>query len=395
MLEDIIDQKQLLNNFINMKSISNIGVMKCYKLLLSKKGIVYNLGSYILSSIIIINIIYCICFIINGYKSIYNMISNIVIIKKENIKTNNFLKDGNNGNTLKINKKNKIKKEDALSDDHILKDKIKFNEDRFQIKSINHLINLSQNIIKNESSEIKMYNFPKNLDYTTKYDDDFEINSLSYEKALEKDKRSFIQYYISLLKTNHLLIFTFKTNSDYNSRIIKICLFFFSFSLNLCVNSLFFNDSTMHKLYENKGVFDFIYFIPIILYSNIICIIINIIIKNLALSQKNIVKFKSLNNYDECKQQFGKLRKCLLIKFILFFILNFVFLSLFWYYVSCFCAVYKNTQINLIKETLISFGMILLYPFIICLITAYIRITLLKKPETFLGFFFKISKLFD
>ena len=169
---------------------------------------------------------------------------------------------------------------------------------------------------------------------------------------------------------------------------------FFSFSLNLCINCLFFNDSTMHKLYENKGVFDFIYFIPIILYSNIICIIINIIIKNLALSQKNIVKFKSLNNYDECKQQFGKLRKCLLIKFILFFILNFLFLSLFWYYVSCFCAVYKNTQINLIKETLISFGMILLYPFIICLITAYIRITLLKKPETFLGFFFKISKLF-
>ena len=103
----------------------------------------------------------------------------------------------------------------------------------------------------------------------------------------------------------------------------------------------------MHKLYENKGVFDFIYFIPIILYSNIICIIINIIIKNLALSQKNIVKFKSLNYYDECKQQFGKLRKCLLIKFILFFILNFLFLFLFWYYVSCFCAVYKNSQINL------------------------------------------------
>ena len=41
------------------------------------------------------------------------------------------------------------------------------------------------------------------------------------------------------------------------------------------------------KLYENKGIFDFVYFIPIILYSNIIDILT--IIKGLALSQKNIV----------------------------------------------------------------------------------------------------------
>ena len=150
----------------------------------------------------------------------------------------------------------------------------------------------------------------------------------------------------------------------------------------------------MHKLYENKGIFDFVYFIPIILYSNIICMIFSTIIKNLALSQKNIVEFKKLKNFDECNKQLGKLIKCLIIKFVVFFILDFLFLSLFWYYVSSFCAVYKNTQINLIKDTLISFGLILLYPFIVCLITTYLRICLLKNPERFLEFFFKISKLF-
>ena len=237
-----------------------------------------------------------------------------------------------------------------------------------------------------------MNNFAKKIDYTTKHDD-FEINSLSYEKALIKDKRTFLQHYISLLKINHSLIFAFNPYSDYNSRIIKICLFLFSFSLNLSINCLFFNDSTMHRLYENKGAFDFIYFIPTILYSNIICIVLNIIIKNLAVTQENILKFKKLKNIDEYKKQFGKLIKCLLIKFILFFILSFFLLSLFWYYVSCFCAVYKNTQINLIKDTLISFGLTLLYPFVICLVKTYIRMCLLKKPERFLEFIFKISIL--
>ena len=149
----------------------------------------------------------------------------------------------------------------------------------------------------------------------------------------------------------------------------------------------------MHNLYENKGILDFIYFIPTILYSNIICIVINKIIKMLALSDKNISEFKRLNNIDRSEKQFGKLIRRLNIKFILFFILNLLFLSLFWYYVSCFCAVYKRTQINLIKDTLFSFGLSLIYPFVLYLFISYIRILLLKKSGKFLQFFFKISKL--
>ena len=57
---------------------------------------------------------------------------------------------------------------------------------------------------------------------------DKEINSLTYEEALKYDKRSYIQYYLSLLKTKHLLIFSFITKNEYNSRVIKICLFFFA-----------------------------------------------------------------------------------------------------------------------------------------------------------------------
>ena len=54
---------------------------------------------------------------------------------------------------------------------------------------------------------------------------DKEMNELTYEQALKYDKRNYIQYYYSLLKTKHILIFSFCTSNDYNSKIIKIDLF--------------------------------------------------------------------------------------------------------------------------------------------------------------------------
>ena len=57
--------------------------------------------------------------------------------------------------------------------------------------------------------------------------------------------------------------------------------------------------------------------------------------------------------------------KCMKIKFAIFFIVNFILLSLFWYYLTCFNAIYENTQVYLIENTFISFGFSLVYPFII------------------------------
>ena len=101
---------------------------------------------------------------------------------------------------------------------------------------------------------------------------EFELNSLDYEEGRKLDHRNFFEYYISLLKYNHPMMFSFSPFNDYNSKIIKILLFFFSFGLDLTVNALFFTDDTMHKIYQDKGKFNLLYQIPQILYilSNII-----------------------------------------------------------------------------------------------------------------------------
>ena len=118
---------------------------------------------------------------------------------------------------------------------------------------------------------------------------DYEINTISYKEAIENDKRTYFQYYISLVKLNHILIFIFNRKKDYNSYAIKICLLFFSFALYMDVNTLFFNDSFMHRIYLDKGNYNFKYAIPRIIYSLLISSVIMIILRKIFLTHRNII----------------------------------------------------------------------------------------------------------
>lgn len=127
----------------------------------------------------------------------------------------------------------------------------------------------------------------------------------------------------------------------------------------------FFNDDTMHKIYTEKGSFDFIYNIPQILYSSLISGFINALIQALSMTESNLIKLKQEARKKDAMMKKEKTVKIIKIKLILFFIINFAFIILFWFYLAFFCAVYKNTQIHLIKDTAFSFITSLLYPLII------------------------------
>ena len=63
------------------------------------------------------------------------------------------------------------------------------------------------------------------------------------------------------------------------------------------------------------------------------------------------------------------------------FIISILFMLFFWYFISGFCAVYKNTQLILIKDTLISFGLSMLYPFGLNLLPGMFRIPALRSEK--------------
>ena len=213
------------------------------------------------------------------------------------------------------------------------------------------------------------------------YLNDKEMNSLDYEKAIKLDKRTYFQYYFSLLKKNHLILFTFIPTNDYNLMSLKISLFLVSFSLFINMNTLFFNDKSMHKIYKNYGEYNILHQLPQIMYSFLISSIINMILKYLSLSEGDILKIKAERNKKLILKISERIEKCIKIKFSIFFIISILFMIFFWYFISCFCAVYNNTQLILFKDTLISFTLSLLYPFGIDLLPGIFRIPSLRAKN--------------
>jgi hypothetical protein len=224
----------------------------------------------------------------------------------------------------------------------------------------------------------KVFQRIKKAKNENKYIDE-EINGLSYNLALQYDKRSYFEYYISLLRTKHSLIFALCNSIDYNSDIVKFDLFLVGFTIEYTVNALFYNDDTMHKIYESKGQFDLISQLPIIVYSYIISTVLNAPLNYLALSNDPILNFKEIKTKNNITKRAKSLKRILTIKFSFYFIISFLFLVSFWYYISIFGVIYKNTQIHLLKDTLMSIGLSLLVPFFIYLIPGVFRIPSLNK----------------
>ena len=121
----------------------------------------------------------------------------------------------------------------------------------------------------------------------------------------------------------------------------------------------------MHKIYIENGSFSILAQIPQIIYSTVISTFIGIIFKKLSLSEKALLFLKQKKNTKEILIQSQHIKCCLKIRFLIFYFFSFIFIFFFCFFISCFCAVYKNTQFILIKDSIASFGITLVYPFVL------------------------------
>ena len=196
------------------------------------------------------------------------------------------------------------------------------------------------------------------------------------------------------MKYNNILLFSWLPTNDYNSRLVKMFLYFFYFSLTIFFNAVFFTYEEIEKIYEDKGSFNFGHKMPQVLYSTILSVFVLYIMKYFLLTEKIIEKFKQKikKNNKTLEEKVKKLNKKLRIRFILFFSVTFIILFFIWFYISCFCGVYKNTQSHLMKDALLSFFITHVYTFITCLLPSYIRIKTLKAPKKNKAYIYNISQ---
>ena len=174
---------------------------------------------------------------------------------------------------------------------------------------------------------------------------------------------------------------------------LRICIYIFSISCDLSLNTIFyFNDNISDKYYYNGNN---IYLFTIINNFSISFIstffsLTSIIILQLLTNSKNEVedlfreeekKMREDNKYKVNKEKrkeilvkIYQINKKLKVKIFFFILIEFSIMLFFYYFVTAFCEVYKKTQVSWIIDSIISY----LLSFPIQLLTSFI-ITFLYK----------------
>jgi hypothetical protein len=149
----------------------------------------------------------------------------------------------------------------------------------------------------------------------------------------------------------------------------------------------------MHNIHENNGKYKILIQLPQIFYSSLVSAVINLILKQLSLSERSLIEIKKENNKKVLESKTKEVVSFIKMKFLIFYIIDYLLLFFFWYFLSCFCGVYINTQKILFKDSLISFGISMLYPFGINLLPGIFRIQALRAKKKDQKTLYKASNL--
>ena len=414
--------KKLYESFYDILKYSNFEIMKCYKLTFNSNIFFQkNIGNAIILSIFSAFLICLIIFIIKGTDPLLNKLRNTfynnneITGKKDVIIVNNIIIANNQSqaNTDKMLPNPKKKRKSSINKTDSKRRKKK--STTYIVKNIDNQETIKVNLLNNSgknnlsvSSKVSLTNQEKkekiekeqivNPDGEGEEEKKFatfELNQLEYHEAILYDKRTFLKTYLDILYREHKIIFTFFIYNDYNLSYIKYARFIFLFATDMALNVFFFSDESMHKVFLNYGKYNFIQQIPQIVYTTIVSQLIEVFLCYLSLTDKYIYKIKNLtkSNHNNNKNEILKVINYMKIKLIIFFIFTSIFFGLYWYIITSFCAVYENTQVTFLKDSLLSFLIGIIYPFILYLIPSGLRILSLRHSKKNLKCIYRLSDI--
>ena len=334
---------------------SNIKAFKCASQVFSLSGQKKNFGSYVLLVCLVSFIAVVVLYFVKGTKKLDSIFENLYTCKKV---------------------ANPPKPEKPSDSQEVDNDKEEKNQEK--MKQGYEVMVPPDNID------------PQNMKIDLELNEE-ELNSAEYSVACENDKRSFWRYYWSLLKLKQLFIFTFYTKTDHNLPIVKYALFILFLSFYFAFTALFFNDSIMRALYIYKGNTDAAVHIPNIVMSSICCLIMSFIVRFVTLSERDISKVVHERNPDQRKGLAEKTKIALKVKILILFIISGLLICLCWYYVSAFCAIFKNSQGHYFINVLVTFILCNIWPCVTSLIAPIFRIKSLKDKNS--GCMYKFSQI--
>ena len=421
---------------------SSILVVKCYKYIF--KRFTKSIGGIIASIAIALHLIYTAFYFIFGKKQIINYVYGIYekfssyINKEENIIPSFPPKKKTRDETLR-NKLFKNKKEVHFNEAPKTKGKrkvkyLRTEKDKSRNEKSTVIIYDSKNFYQNKSEKEdlskKRIISESQIKFSKKYrrrkkTDNYSINSISeikqikdgeykqffdeyfvtsldeveYDEAINKDQRTFCQYFRECLKKKQMIAFTFIASDPIKIRIIKIMLFNLNIVLYFLLIGFFYGEEYIGELYDiNKEDERFFDYIPRNIGKFIYTIIASITISYLTScffeeerKLKRIFKREKenvLNLRNEIKGFIKDTNNRYL--FFIFFILVMLIISL--YYLLCFNYVYRKSQLDWIKASLTIFVIMQILSILKCFLETCLRyMSFCIKSEKL----FKIYKIFN
>ena len=215
-----------------------------------------------------------------------------------------------------------------------------------------------------------------------------ELNELPFDKAIKYDKRNFCQFYGNILLSSHIILNVFFRYNDYNLFIVKLGLLLMTFPMNLTFELFFFTSENIELIYVRSmnDLSMFWHNFVDNIYSSILSAILSTILSFIADTHSMVMDLRKISDINEAKDKAHCILRCIKFRIFIYYILSFAFLLVFGFCVLSFCAIFENTQVELIKSSFTSWLISLIYPFIICLITSFFRTLALKCKSKYLYF---------
>lgn len=404
---EVNDIKEKTNNYqsfiSNISSMTNISIVKCYKVLTHFYNLKSNIGFWMISSILFIQIMMVFIFYFHDTHKLYlklffplkrNLICcgekeekskvespkkmnktmitpnsrniNISIYKSPShqVKSSmdifhNDISSFQNASTAKKLKSSSSKKIDnnVFQSINMFTTTSNINKTTsnppIQISYPDEVIETNNNnvviedIEENETDERKDEQLSSERKEILHPQSNADIDYLPYKDAVENDKRNVFKIFCSVLSTKIELVSMIFFTSYFDLLSLSISTYLLSLSLEFLFNAILFSDDVISERYHNGGSMDSTTSLILSILSEIIAYLFNIVFRKLTFYSP-VLDILS-EKYSLASKYEIKCHKCIQtikVKMFIFYITNFIIVVFIWYYLSIFCAVFSSSQIN-------------------------------------------------
>ena len=223
---------------------------------------------------------------------------------------------------------------------------------------------------------------------------DGEINELDYDNSFAHDKRKFMRIYFSFIKYNLLIYFSFLTYEDFNTSFAKMALFTNYLILYLTFCTFFFNNNSIHNIYENEGKYKIGYHFLRVLGAFVLSLIFIKLIKLwITFYRRRSLKMKLMKRYTDSKNEILRMIETYNTYMKIYFAISIIIIIFFCYYVSVVGAVYRYSQKYLIVNWIVCIAFHFVFSLVLNFIPTILRYLSLKENNDSKRSMYNASKI--